>query len=159
MNTKRIICLLLTALLALTPLLALAEEGAGDPLPPNADPNPSADPAEDSAPSPGQDDPEPSPGQDDPAPSPGQNDPDPTSSADPGPTPSPTPRPGGASATELVIDTAYIYPGMTKSYADGYMPTVSRNQAVFVLPLLGDAMGDMVRVTPEISTSDSIRNC
>ncbi len=162
MNTKRIICLLLTALLALTPLLAMAEEGAEDPLPPNTDPNPSADPAEDPAPSPGQndpepspgqDDPEPSPGQDDPEPSPGQNDPEPTSSADPGPTPSPTPRPGGASATELVIDTAFIYPGMTKSYADGYMPTVSRSQAVFVLPLLGDAMGDMVRVTPEISTS------
>ena len=153
MNTKRIICLLLTALLALTPLLALAEEGAGDPLPPNADPNPSADPAEDPAPSPGQDDPEPSPGQDDPAPSPGQNDPDPTSSADPGPTPSPTPRPGGASATELVIDTAYIYPGMTKSYSSGYMPTVSEGKALFVLPLLGEVMGDVLRVTPDMATT------
>ncbi len=68
------------------------------------------------------------------------------------PTASPTPRPGGASDTELVIDTAYIYSGMTKSYANGYMPTVSGGKALFVLPLLGDAMGDVLRVTPDMDT-------
>ena len=40
---------------------------------------------------------------------------------------------------------------MEKSYADGYMPTVSGGKALFVLPLLGDALGDVVRVTPDIS--------
>ena len=67
--------------------------------------------------------------------------------------PTATPRPGGASDTELVIDTAYIYPGMAKSYSNGYMPTVSGGKALFVLPLLGDVIGDVVRVTPDISTS------
>ena len=93
--------------------------------------------------------------------------PTPSASADPGPTPSAsadpsaspsasptaTPRPGGASDTELVIDTACVYEGMAKSYANGYMPTVSGGKALFVLPLLGDVMGDTVRVTPNISTS------
>ena len=68
------------------------------------------------------------------------------------PSPTPTPRPGGASDTELVIDTAYIYPGMTKSYSSGYMPTVSGGKALFVLPLLGEVMGDVLRVTPDMDT-------
>jgi len=108
-------------------------------------------------------DPEPSPAaSDDPGPSPAASaDPEPSPAATAGPSPSSapspsataTPRPGGASDTELVIDTAYTYPGMEKSYADGYMPTVSGGKALFVLPLLGDALGDVVRVTPDISTS------
>ena len=69
------------------------------------------------------------------------------------PEPTATPRPGGATATELVIDTAYVYKGMAKSYADGYLPTVVNDKALFVLPLLGDALGDVVRVTPDISLS------
>ena len=79
--------------------------------------------------------------------------PAPTSEPTTAPTVTPTPRPGGASETELVIDTAHIYPGMAKSYADGYLPTVSGDKALFVLPLLGDVMGDVVRVTPDISLS------
>ncbi len=69
------------------------------------------------------------------------------------PTPTPTPRPGGASDTELVIDTAYIYAGMTKSYSSGYMPAVSGGKALLVLPLLGEAMGDVLRVTPDMATT------
>ena len=65
-------------------------------------------------------------------------------------TPAPTAKPGGAGASELVIDTGYIYPGMSKSYADGYLPTVSGGKAVFVLPLLGEALEDVLRVTPDI---------
>ena len=76
----------------------------------------------------------------------------PSASPSPTPTPTPTPRPGGASDTELVIDTAYIYPGMTKSYSSGYMPTVSGGKALFVLPLLGEVMGDVLRVTPDMDT-------
>ena len=76
----------------------------------------------------------------------------PTLPPTPTPTASPTPRPGGASDTELVIDTAYIYPGMTKSYSSGYMPTVSGGKALFVLPLLGEVMGDVLRVTPDMDT-------
>ena len=76
----------------------------------------------------------------------------PSASPSPTPTPTPTPRPGGASDTELVIDTAYIYPGMAKSYSSGYMPTVSGGKALFVLPLLGEVMGDVLRVTPDMDT-------
>ena len=81
--------------------------------------------------------------------------PEPTTSAAPtaSAAPTPTPQLTGAPTTELVIDTAYIYPGMTKSYADGYMPTVTKDKALLVLPLLGDILGDVVRVTPNISTS------
>ena len=42
---------------------------------------------------------------------------------------------------------------MTKSYANGYMPTVSGGKALFVLPLLGDVMGDVLRVTPDMATT------
>ena len=76
--------------------------------------------------------------------------PAPTDTPAPTPTPAPTAKPGGAGASELVIDTGYIYPGMSKSYADGYLPTVSGGKAVFVLPLLGEALEDVLRVTPDI---------
>ena len=79
--------------------------------------------------------------------------PEATPGTSPTASPSPTPPPGGASSTELVIDTAYVYPGMDESYADGYRPTVTKEEAIFVLPLLGDTLGDVVRVTPDISTS------
>ena len=157
MNTKRILCLLLAALLALLPLMTLAdgEEGGTDPEPPAGQTDPTDPPADPTDPPADPTDPpvEPTPSASaDPGPSP-SDDPGPSPSDDPGPTPTPTPRPGGASDTELVIDTAYVYPGMAKSYADGYMPTVSKGKALFVLPLLGDVMGDVVRVTPDISTS------
>ena len=44
---------------------------------------------------------------------------------------------GDASATAaLVIDTQHIYPGMDKSYAQGYVPSVSDGVATVVLPLV-----------------------
>ena len=143
MNTKRFLCLLLAALLALTPLVTLAEGDGGE-----TGPEPPPDQSE-PQPSPDQSEPEPS-ASSDPEPS-ASSDPEPSASADPGPSPSPTPAP--QVAAELVIDTAYVYPGMSKSYADGYMPTVQKGKALFVLPLLGDVMGDAVRVTPVIATS------
>jgi hypothetical protein len=150
------------------------DQNDSEPSPGQSDPEPSSG-QDDPEPSSGQEDPEPSVPADpgptpststdpgptpsastDPGPTPSAStdpEPSPSTSADPGPTPTPTPRPGGASDTELVIDTAYIYSGMAKSYADGYMPTVKKGKAVFVLPLLGDVMGDVIRVTPNISTS------
>ena len=123
----------------------------GDPSSPAADePEASPEPAgSDSTPAP-TDAPAPAGSDSTPAPT---DAPAPTTTATATPTPTPTPRPGGASATELIVDTAYLYPGMAKSYADGYMPTVSGGKALFVLPLLGDVLGDVVRVTPDISTS------
>jgi hypothetical protein len=55
-------------------------------------------------------------------------------------------------APSLVIDTGTLYPGMAKTYQSGYVPTVSGGRAVFVLPLLGDTQGNIIRVTPNIST-------
>ena len=159
MNTKRILCLLLAALLALTPLVTLADggEGGADPEPPA--PTDPLDPTDPPAPTDPVDPTDPPAPTDPLDPTDPPVEPTPSASTDPGPTPSaspspsPTPRPGGVGDKLLIIDTAYVYPGMPKSYADGYMPAVTKGKALFVLPLLGDVMGDVVRVTPEISTS------
>lgn len=51
----------------------------------------------------------------------------------------------------LSIDTATVYDGMAKSYGQGYVPTVSGNTATVILPLVGDTLGQKIRVTPELS--------
>ena len=178
MNAKRFFCLLLAALLLAAPFVARAdgEEGGTDPEPPGqtepTDPpaEPTDPPAEPTDPPADPTDPpaEPTDPPVDPTDPPeptASADPDPTPSASgapddspsPSPSPTPTPRPGGVGDTELVVDTAYIYPGMAKSYASGYMPTVSGGKALFVLPLLGDVMGDVVRVTPDMATTGPFR--
>jgi hypothetical protein len=40
----------------------------------------------------------------------------------------------------LSIDTGHVYEGMEKSYAQGYLPTVSGGHATVVLPLLSEAV-------------------
>ena len=51
-------------------------------------------------------------------------------------------------AAALYIDDQNLYPGMGKSYSQGYVPTVEQGQALVVLPLLCDTplRGDWVRV-------------
>jgi len=55
-------------------------------------------------------------------------------------------------APSLVIDTNTLYPGMEKTYQNGYVPTVANGKATFILPLLGETQGNMIRVTPTIAT-------
>ncbi len=66
------------------------------------------------------------------------------------PTPTPTAVPSIGEA--LAIDTVTVYDGMAKSYGQGYVPTVSGNTATVILPLLGNTLGQKIRVTPELST-------
>ena len=58
--------------------------------------------------------------------------------------PTPTPVKEGA---RLFIDNQNLYPGMEKSYSQGYMPTVEGGVAVVVLPLLceGELQGGCLR--------------
>lgn len=72
----------------------------------------------------------------------------PGTSEEPTPTEEPTSLPG----KPLEIDTGYIYTGMDTSYAMGYMPKITGGQVVIVLPLLGETLGNVIRVIPEIST-------
>ncbi|MCR3922302.1 MAG: hypothetical protein NUK65_07300 [Firmicutes bacterium] len=52
-------------------------------------------------------------------------------------------------ATEqaISIDTRHVYEGMEKSYAQGYLPTVSEDHATVVLPLLSEAVRGPLTVT------------
>ena len=49
--------------------------------------------------------------------------------------PTPTPEASQISEAEITIDTQHAYPGMDKSYAQGYMPSVADGTAIVVLPL------------------------
>ena len=57
---------------------------------------------------------------------------------------------GLSSAGELAVDTAHIYPGMEKSYAQGYVPAVEDGAVKIVLPLRGSVRGGVITVEPEI---------
>ena len=50
----------------------------------------------------------------------------------------------------LAIDPEHIYPGMDKSYSEGYLPAVSDGKIGIVLPLVGSVRGGKIRVVPEI---------
>lgn len=61
-----------------------------------------------------------------------------------------------AEGDTLYIDTENAYEGMAKSYANGYVPTVSGGNARFVLPLKSkDAGVTGITVTPAIDTGDA----
>ena len=49
----------------------------------------------------------------------------------------------------LKIDTYWVYPGMEKSYAAGYVPTVTETSVKIVMPLMGKTQGSTIRVVPE----------
>ncbi|MEA4932382.1 MAG: hypothetical protein VB071_02140, partial [Lawsonibacter sp.] len=55
----------------------------------------------------------------------------------------------------ISIDSANVYTGMRKSYANGYVPSIHNDTAVFVLPLQvsGDISGDL-DVTPNLGPTD-----
>lgn len=57
---------------------------------------------------------------------------------------------GLSSAGELAVDTGHIYPGMEKSYAQGYVPAVEDGAVKIVLPLRGSVRGGVIAVEPEI---------
>lgn len=60
-----------------------------------------------------------------------------------------------AEGDTLYIDTENVYEGMAKSYAQGYVPTVSGGNANFVLPLKSrDAGVSSITVTPVIGTAE-----
>ncbi len=49
----------------------------------------------------------------------------------------------------LSIDVDHVYSGMEKSFAEGYVPTVTDTEAILVLPLIGKTYGSKIRVSPE----------
>lgn len=53
----------------------------------------------------------------------------------------------------LFIDSATLYTGMNKTYAQGYMPTVQDGKAYLLLPLLGDTYDGRVSVTLDLGTT------
>ena len=60
-----------------------------------------------------------------------------------------TPEPTEESSDPLKIDTYWKYPGMDKSYAGGYMPVQANGSVQFIMPLLGKTQGNTIRVVPE----------
>lgn len=141
---------ILALILALTPVLAIAE---GDEPEPTASTEPSSSPSEDS-PAPPSEEPTAPPTTPPTAPPTEQ----PTASPSEKPTASPTtqptaaqetPEPTGESTDPLKIDTYWKYPGMDKSYAGGYMPVQANGSVQFIMPLLGKTQGNTIRVVPE----------
>lgn len=147
---QRVFAWVLVLVLALTPVLALAE---GDETEPTALTEPSSSPsAEPSAPP--SEEPSAPPTTPPTAPPTEQ----PTASPSEKPTASPTtlptaaqetPEPTGESTDPLKIDTYWKYPGMDKSYAGGYMPVQANGSVQFIMPLLGKTQGNTIRVVPE----------
>ncbi|HZK25343.1 MAG TPA: hypothetical protein VFC74_08145 [Oscillospiraceae bacterium] len=58
----------------------------------------------------------------------------------------------GAAGPALSIDSVHKYEGMGKSYAEGYLPAVSENKAMVVLPLLAPEVRDNLTVTVNLGT-------
>lgn len=50
----------------------------------------------------------------------------------------------------LEIDPTHVYPGMEKSYSEGYIPDVSDGAVKIALPLIGSVRGGKIRVVPEL---------
>ncbi|MEG2217063.1 MAG: hypothetical protein RRZ24_07825 [Clostridia bacterium] len=66
------------------------------------------------------------------------------------PTPTPTPKP----ATGLLqIDSGTLYPGMDKTYAQGYIPATSGGKATIILPLLGNTYNNTVTINADLGTT------
>jgi hypothetical protein len=122
---QRVFAWILVLILALTPVLAAAE---GDETEPPASPEPSATPSAEPSASPSA---------------------EPSASPSAKPTEQPTAAPSDDSSDPLKIDTFWKYPGMEKSYAGGYMPVQKDGSVQFIMPLLGNTLGDMIRVVPE----------
>ncbi len=133
---QRVFAWMLALLLALTPVLAIAEGDETEP-PAATEPaeTPTAGPTADPTAEPSVE----------PTAEPGEQ-PTTEPTAQPGDDPEQTP---DTSSDPFKIDTYWIYPGMEKSYAAGYVPTVTDTEAQIVMPLLGKAQGEVIRVVPE----------
>lgn len=147
---REVFAWVLTLMLALTPVLAIAE---GDEPEPTASSEPSYSPSADSSASPTASStvqPTASPSEQ-PTVSPTVS---PTAAPTAHPTAQPTaapttPEPTEESTDPLKIDTYWKYPGMDKSYAGGYMPVQANGSVQFIMPLLGKTQGNTIRVVPE----------
>lgn len=155
---QRVFAWILALILALTPVLAIAE---GDEPEPTESSEPSSSPSTEPSVSPSEEPTAPpttpptAPPTEQPTASPST---EPTASPSTKPTTSPTtqptaapetPEPTGESADPLKIDTYWKYPGMDKSYAGGYMPVQTNGSVQFIMPLLGKTLGNTIRVVPE----------
>ncbi len=56
-------------------------------------------------------------------------------------------------AGALFIDSATLYTGMNKTYAQGYMPNIKDGKAYLVLPILGNTYDGRVSVTLDLGTT------
>ena len=139
---QRVFAWILALILALTPVLAIAE---GDEPEPTALTEPSSSPSEEPTAPPTT--PPTAPPTEQPTASPSEK---PTASPTTQPTAAQeTPEPAGESTDPLKIDTYWKYPGMDKSYAGGYMPIQANGSVQFIMPLLGKTQGNTIRVVPE----------
>ncbi len=139
---QRVFAWILALILALTPVLAIAE---GDEPEPTALTKPSSSPSEEPTVPPTT--PPTAPSTEQPTVSPSEK---PTASPTTQPTAAQeTPEPAGESTDPLKIDTYWKYPGMDKSYAGGYMPVQTDGSVQFIMPLLGKTLGNTIRVVPE----------
>lgn len=61
-----------------------------------------------------------------------------------------------ASTVRLSIDDQNLYAGMTKTYSQGYTPTVANGVVTIVLPLItsGSIAGDIIRATPNLGSAE-----
>ena len=85
----------------------------------------------------------------------------------PAPANSPTPSPAASDAPEetpepfvapgqLTIDSDKLYPGMNKTYKDGYIPAVKDGKVTIILPLIGKTHSGEVTLTADLgATTDS----
>ncbi len=139
---QRAFAWILALMLALTPVLAIAE---GYEPEPTASTEPSSSPSEEPTAPPTT--PPTAPPTEQPTASPSEK---PTASPTTQPTAAQeTPEPTGESTDPLKIDTYWKYPGMDKSYAGGYMPIQANGSVQFIMPLLGKTQDNTIRVVPE----------
>ncbi|MBR0424995.1 MAG: DUF11 domain-containing protein [Clostridia bacterium] len=154
---QRVFAWILALMLALTPVLAVAEGDEPEPTASSEPSSPSTQPtATESA------EPSASPSEEPPASPTVQPTASPTAEPTASPTAAPTalptaqptaapatPEPTEESSDPLKIDTYWKYPGMDKSYAGGYMPVQANGSVQFIMPLLGKTQGNTIRVVPE----------
>lgn len=154
---QRVFAWILALMLALTPVLAVAEGDEPEPTASSEPSSPSTQPtATESA------EPSASPSEEPPASPTVQPTASPTAEPTASPTAAPTalptaqptaapatPEPTEESSDPLKIDTYWRYPGMEKSYAGGYMPVQANGSVQFIMPLLGKTQGNTIRVVPE----------
>ncbi len=79
-----------------------------------------------------------------------------TATAEPTPTPTPSAEATASTTTtaaQLTVDSTTLYPGMDKTYAQGYVPTVANGKVTIVLPLRGETLTNEVNLTVDLGTT------